>query len=675
MHTTSLPLTRVVLFSSGVGYFEHAGTVRDDARVELKFNVDDVNDLLKSMVVEDLGGGQVSTVNYGSKDPVNKTLKTFAVDLTAKPTLAQLLDQVRGERVEVEAADDLSGVILGVETRKRKLAEDEVITVDVLNLLTEQGLQAVSLDGVRRIRLADEGLDRELRQALDVLATARSLDKKTVAIHFLGQGERQVRVGYIRETPVWKTSYRLVLDDHKAPFLQGWAIVENTTEGDWEDVRLTLVSGRPISFVMDLYQPLYLKRPVVEPEMHPSLRPQTHDQDLAEAAEVRKLAKRSAPKGGYVGPAAAGAPAAERSADALLQACYFDKAVDRLDLEQGVRSLATGGEVGELFQYAIDTPVSLARQQSAMLPIVNAPVEGEKLSVYNERVHPKHPLAALRLTNTTDLHLMQGPITVFDGGVYAGDARIEDLPPRSQRLVSYALDLDTEVAPEHDPSLDGGPSQGESDSERILRVRLVQGHLQETRKRTRTHKYTVKNSGANAKRVLVELPYVSPWELVTPAEPTEKTRDRYRFAVDAEPGRPVPLVVAEEKTEIRRFALLEDKGPSADLQVYVECREVSEEVRAALSEIVRRRKESMDRTVRRLRLEKRVEGVVKEQDRIRQNMASLDQSSALAKRYVKKLNDQEDEIERLRDEIQRLAEEEAELRKALEDYLMSLDLD
>ena len=135
----NLPLKRVVLFSSGVGFFENYGKVDGDAKVEMKFKIDQINDLLKSMVVQDLDGGQVSTVNYGSKDPITKTLKSFAVDLTANPTMAQLLGQVRGEKVELEAPSKISGVILGVETHKKQVGEKEFIDIDVLNLLDGRG--------------------------------------------------------------------------------------------------------------------------------------------------------------------------------------------------------------------------------------------------------------------------------------------------------------------------------------------------------------------------------------------------------------------------------------------------------------------------------------------------------------------------------------------------------
>jgi hypothetical protein len=177
---TTLPLNRVVLFSSGVGFFENSGKVENDAKVEMKFKIDQINDLLKSMVVQDLDGGQVSTVNYGSKDPITKTLKSFAIDLTANPTMSQLLGQVRGEKVEVEAPNKISGVILGVETHKKQVGEKEFIDIDVLNLLTDEGLRSVPMDTVSRFKLVNEKIDGELKKVLALLASGHDSDKKAV---------------------------------------------------------------------------------------------------------------------------------------------------------------------------------------------------------------------------------------------------------------------------------------------------------------------------------------------------------------------------------------------------------------------------------------------------------------------------------------------------------------
>ncbi len=671
-----LPLKQVVMFNSGVGFFEHGGEVDGDARIDLKFNVEDINDLLKSMVLQDLGGGRISTVSYGSKDPITKTLKTFAVDLTTNPTLGGILTQLRGERVEVEAPNKLTGLILGVETRKKEVGRDNaVVEVELLNLLTEDGLRSVPLESVGRIKLADPKLDAELRQALHVLALGHTTDKKTVSLNFLGQGKRPVRVGYIQETPVWKTSYRLVIKDDVPPFLQGWAIVENTTEEDWNKVNLTLVSGRPISFVMDLYEPLYVARPVVQQELYASLRPQTYGQDLArKEQEFRRQASNGAPAappapsaalaGGFGRPGdeqAKGNRAMDRSRGLLAEKAAADSMALQDFKSSGVQSVAQAADVGEMFQYVIATPVTLARQQSAMLPIVNESVKGEKVSIYNPSVQAKHPLNGLKLTNSTELHLMQGPITVFDGGAYAGDAKIEDLPPGSERLISYALDLDTEVAP-----------TSKNQPQQLLSVKIIKGTLQSVHKQQRSQEYVIKNSGKRNKNVLIEYPFDSNWTLVAPKDPAEKTRDMYRFAVQAEPGKPAKLSIEEERTTSQQIGVTNlDDGTIA---IYLNAKLVSEAVKTALKEVIKQKRDMQEVAQQRALLQQKITVIDQEQARIRQNMQQLDRNTDLYKRYVTKFAQQEDEVEALRGQISEKQGQEDSLRKKLDSYLISLDI-
>jgi len=678
----AIPLKRVVLFNSGVGFFEHSGTVEGNAKIDMRFNVRDINDLLKSMVVQDFDNGQISTVTYGSKDPISKTLKTFAVDLTANPTMGQLLAQLRGEQVEVEAPGKTLGVILGVEVRKKKVGENEFQEVEFLNLVTEAGLRSIALEQIASIRLTNKTIDEELRKALTLLASSLSTDKKTVSLSFTGEGKRRVRVGYIQETPVWKTTYRMILGDEK-PVLQGWAIVENTSEQDWSNVDLRLLSGRPISFTMDLYEPLYVPRPEVELELYASLRPQTYGQDLARRekefaalrqadasavagmGERRAMGRDEALQNRAMAKAAPGAPpmlaaVAKPTMDALDGAEKAD--LDRSWAGPGrVRSAAATGDVGESFEYRISAPVSLPRQQSAMLPIVDEEIQAEKVSIYNPRVHAKHPLAGLRFTNSTKLHLMQGPITVFDEGAYAGDAKIEDIPPGSQRLLSYAMDLDTEVAP-----------QSKSQPDELLSVKIVKGMLHASRKYVRSTEYTVKNSGRKAKKILIESPLDPNWKLTKPAEPAEKTRDQYRFVVEAKPGEPTKLVVEEERTDTQYLALTNiDDGT---IRFYLGAPVVSEKVKMALAEVVKRKQEIAQTVFARQQAEQRIAAIEQDQARISRNMGQLDRQSDVYRSYVKKFSDQEAEIEKLRGQISEMQAREQSLRKALDEYLIGLDL-
>ncbi len=673
---TALPLKKIVLFNSGVGFFEHAGEVTGDASVDLQFNVDDINDLLKSLVPQDLGGGRASTVTYGSMDPITKTLKTFAIDLTQNPTIADLLGQVRGEQAEIDAGKAMKGIILGIEKRKQRV-EKEIIEEEYLNLLTDEGLTSVALPSVQRIRLLNPKLDAELRQALALLATGRSNDKKSVSLRFLGEGKRPVRVSYIQESPVWKTSYRLVLDEEEDPLLQGWAIVENTTEEDWKEVDLTLVSGRPISFVMNLYQPLYISRPLVEPELFASLRPQTYGQDMAGAdrdfAEAGKQARERQMDSLARKATAAAAPAApgvtKIGAGSLQLNAAADKKGDSnyramekaASLGDGVQSAAEASNLGELFQYEIETPVALPRQQSAMLPIVAETVKGEKVSIYNAAVHPKHPLNGLRLTNSTKLHLMQGPITVFDAGSYAGDAQIEDLPPGTERLLSYAVDLDTEVA----QVTHGKPSE-------LVSMKINRGVLQISNKLSREVVYTVKNSGRKEKKVLLEYPLDDTWKLTAPEKPTEKTRDRYRFAVAAVPGKPTELKINEEQLIYSAIAITDiDDG---SLAVYLRGKNISEEVRKAIADVRSRNAAITTLRTQHARIEQQINVINQEQSRIRQNMQQLDRNSELYQRYVKKFGEQEDAVEKLRAEALTIQEQIDAKTRELNDFIGGLNV-
>lgn len=465
-----LPLKRVVLFSSSVGFFEHSGEVEGNRQIEFEFNNADINDLLKSLVVQDHDGGLVTAVNYGSPEPISQLLRTLAVDLTEAPSLAQLFQQLRGQKVKLETPGLMTGVIVGIETRKVTVRTNEFADVEVLNLRTESGLKSVRIENIVSTQFLNPKVDREFQQALELLASTHENDRKRVKLSCHGTGKRKVSVGYIQEAPVWKTTYRLVLKDKEPPFLQGWAIVENTTPHDWRDVQLTLVSGRPISFQMDLHQPLFMPRPFVTPEQHASLSPRVYDQNMAsEESEPADQQGRATGRerrggggafgGGGFGGGMGGFPAGSggnKDRPRVVSVIPVDQPQEgnkeEIDLKQGVESVATAEDLGELFRYVIKTPASLARNESAMLPIVNDPVKGVKVSIYNPAVHAKHPLAGLRLTNNTPLHLLQGPITLFDGGEYAGDSRIEDIPPGATRLISYALDLETEVMVEAKPS-------------------------------------------------------------------------------------------------------------------------------------------------------------------------------------------------------------------------------
>lgn len=759
-----LPIRQVTLFTSGVSYIERQGEVDGDATIPLLFRTGQINDILKSMVLLD-AQGQVQPVTYGARDPIGRTLQAFAIDVTQPLSRAELLNRLRGVRVSVETTkgETLTGQIVGVEERVEIVGERPV-TLQTLNLMIDKGLVSVGLAEIKTLRLLDERLDREFREALRTLASGADDQRREVTLRFVGRGRRAVRVGYIAEAPLWKVSYRLVLRDSEEgdsarpqakPYLQGWAMVENTTDDDWQNVRLSLVSGRPVSFIQDLYQPLYLPRPVVAPDVVASPYPQTHGANLENEAlaadavlrvtgtsesvtmnlrnapirqaleqlfglanveynlddtvqgtatlqvsgvsfdvALRNLIRQANPPLTYsresnvfqVRPRVFASPASmpaspspsalargarqERAANEFGATSAADKAGNfgvvngnlgaALAAGKSVVAQASGETAGELFQYNITTPVTLPRQQAAMIPVVAQDIDGEKVSLFNADTGGRFPLNAVRVKNTTTLHLKGGPVTLFDGGVYAGDAKMEDIPPGDNRLMSYAVDL----------AIEGERKNSDTSFETSLALR--RGVLTASRRERRETTYTFKSKSDKPRTVLVEHPFDNNYKLVEPTTPVERTASLYRFAVAVAPRKSQTLSVVVERPVAQTIAVLDEDLES--LAYTANRRDIPPRIREGLQEVVQRRRRVQELKAQIANRQAEVDAIGQDQERIRKNMTALDKNSALYKRYVGELDRQETRIQNLRIEIQRLRGEAAEADRDLRAFVDNLNL-
>ncbi len=659
-----LPLNRIILFSSGVGYFQREGTVEGNARVDLQFPCNNINDLLKSLVLQDLGGGRVGTVHYDNRNPIEKTLKSFAIDLTGNPSLAQIFLQARGERIEVGA---ITGTIVSLETKKKTVGKDQVMDEEHVNLLTDEGLVSLPLAELQGIRFVKKELERDFRKALEVLAGGHDHQKKTVTLNFTGEGPRPVRVGYVTESPVWKTTYRLAVDKNKL-FLQGWGIVENTTDEDWNNVRLGLVSGRPISFQMDLYEPLFIPRPVAMLNLFASLQPQTYSGNMGMPVPPQACCTPCTGVRGVLdqdGSISCALGAQERAVAMQMANGIQNQAANAaqgINFSQSIASAARAAKLGEYVHYRLDQPVTLPRQKSALLPIVNKEIKGTKVSIYNESVHAKYPLLGLSFENTTGLHLTQGPVTVFENCAYAGDARIDEVQPGETRLLSYAIDLGTEVEPQ------AGVTQPQS----LMTVKVVHGVLHATFKQQQSRWYLVKNRSNHTRRVWIEHPYRSDWHLVNTPKPIERTREVYRFEVKAEPNKPVRLEVVEEQPVLNQFVLTGCADET--VQLYLRAAQSSPEIKKALKKLLQLRADQSEVQAALAREQSALNTIVQDQERMRANMARVPPDSQAYKRYLKKFDDQETEIEERRARVVKLQAAADKQRKVVEDYVVNLDL-
>ncbi|PAP80928.1 hypothetical protein B1759_06065 [Rubrivirga sp. SAORIC476] len=621
-----VPVERVILFTSGVGYFEHGGRVSGDADVTLRFGTEALNDVLKSLVVEDRGG-RVAGVVYPTQAPIERTLQSFAIDLSNGPGLSNILRQVRGAEVEVSTpSGTVRGTVVAVDRQTRE-AGDTAIEVDVLSLLTAGGLVSVRLDTARGIAFTDPALQAELAGALAALAEDRGGDRKPVRVQFRGRGARDVRMGYVIESPVWKTSYRLVLADDDGT-LQGWALVENPTEADWTDIDLTLVSGRPVSFVTDLYTPRFIDRPVVTLADDAVVRPESY------AAGARERAAAPPPPPPAPEPARMGAVLGARGGRAD-EVVVMNDAMP-LDPTGSVVAQGTAGDFGELFAYRLGS-VTLPRRGSAMLPIVSDAVGVERLSIFTGAAG-RHPMRGVRLTNTTGASLRGGPMTVLDDG-YAGDALLPDLPEGDERLLTFAVDQDVLVDPYAVP---GAASVIET-------ARLVDGVLTIQRQGRTTRGYRLENRGSRRRVVLVEAPRQPGARLIAPTAAEESTPDAYRFRVPLAPGATDSLVVTEAQTLSERIGLA-SLSPERILSLARADGEIPADVRAALRRAADLRRDLAETERREVELRNELATIERDQTRIRGNLEAIDNDTDYGRRLLATLDEQETRIEAIRAE-------------------------
>ena len=651
----AVPMRRVVLFSSGVGYYQHDGLVTGHVATELRFKADQINDVLKSLVLQDRDGGRVNAVTYPSQAPLARALKSFQVDITNNPSLADLLNQLRGAHVTVQAGQErLSGTILGVESRRKAAAVGEPLVVPTLDLLSAGTIRAVELPSVSGLSLDDPQLQEELTKALAALVQARDQDKKPVTVDFSGTGERHVRIGYIVEAPVWKTSYRLLLGE-KRNQLQGWAIVENQTESDWNDVSLSLVSGRPISFVMNLYQPLYATRPTVVPRLFAALHPPLYENGVP--THMDSVAMRTAASV-YGSSAANGQIRIRGNSTMQLSAVVVTGTGSEND--ETIQSVAQATDLGQLFEYSVGN-VTLPRQKSAMLPIIADSVGIERLSIFNSAVLPRQALTGVRLTNSTGKLLLQGPVTVLDRDTYAGDARIDDVPAGEQRLLSFGVDLQLTVDVTQDDHVD-----------RLMTGRIVKGVLElETRQRY-TRAYVARNSSAHDKTIVIEHPRRPGFQLVDTQKPIELLPYLYRFQGLVPANKVATLTVKEEFISSSTIALVgADVGP---LLAYARSADIPGAVRDALERAATLR-QALAQTERQINeRNQQLAQIAQEQARIREDMKTVAASTPYYSRLLAKLNDQESAIEKLQREREELVTRRDAQRHELDEYLTNLEV-
>ena len=702
-NSNQLPIRRVVLYSNGVAYIERRGMVSGDAEINLSFKQSQVDDVLKSMVVLDLGEGRIGAVSYNSSLPASARTAEIPFSVESKSEegggISEVLSQLQGAKVVVTSnKGTATGSILTVE--KRAVAGEKDSEKDkpsnivyFLVIASETGeISNFDLSEVRSVKLLDEDTKRDLNEFANATASTRRRDAKTISVTSQGAGSREMIVSYTIAAPIWKTTYRVVLDEAGKPFFQGWAIVDNVSEEDWSNVSLSLVSGSPVSFIQNLQKPLYRYRPIVPIPEDLNLRPQIYDPENGEGSGSGTGDGSGIGSGngngrgsGTVPPPPVPKPMFDGANNNFIVSSGFSgtSVSDAIIGEKsGVQTAASGAEIGDLFEYKIEQPVSVARNRSALIPIIQTKMEGERVSIFRDdkdeneysddeseieavrRANPR-PMSGLLLKNITSMTFEGGSMTVLDRDAYAGEALMERLRPKEQRLISFALDLGTLIAIEK-----------KADREPAKIVKVVDGVFQIHYFRSDKKVYKLSNQTERPKTIYVEHPVRQNWVLSDNfAKPDYTTARFYRFRIELAPFENKQITVAENQGMMDKYSL-SSLSPK-DLDVFVASRFIDEATRAKLAKLIDLRMKINRINAKLQSFEEEEKRISEDQTRLRENIEALaktPEAKQLIARYIAKAGEQESQIEQMQKERQNLTTEKENLERELAIEIKNLEI-
>jgi Domain of unknown function (DUF4139) len=640
----SLDLKRVTLSSSGVGYFEYEAVVDRDATLRLPVKLDQVDDVLKSLVVYDSKGG-VGGISLLGREPLAELLRQLPFDAAALSSMPELLQALRGAQLVVRTATgELRGRIVSVEpfTTQAHGKEGGSTTQNRVALMTAQGMQRFVLEEARSWQFADAALRDQVDGALASMASNRARDGRTLEIVTKGSERRTVRIGYVTSVPIWKSAYRLTVPSQggKTGQLQGWAVVENLSGQDWKNVELTLTSGKPVAFAQNLYSSYFNQRPQVPVEMPNRIVPRADTGAIATRTEfapamVAAPAPASAPA---PAPMAAGAMSAPRAAPAPVAAAPMAR-VAPVPLYQGFADASDAAQAQDQdtqMSYRLPLAVSVGSGRSLAVPIIAANLPMERVAQHQPQVSNQNPLAVIQVTNNSANTLPPGAVTIYEadarGGSFLGDAQLAVLPAGDNRLLAFALDQKISLI------------SSVNNTSTTTRVGLERSMLVVDTVERIVHTYAVKSSQTQEQTVVVEVPKYAEHTLSAPSgKLLGETAGRLRIGLPTPANSALTHQIVQERTHPMRLALANVYGPA--LPEYLRYAK-DDATASALRRVMVLRAQIDTQAALVTQANGDMGGLREEQKRLRENLESTEKGSALHRRFTASLNESEDKIEK-----------------------------
>ena len=668
-----LPVERVVLYKNGVGYFEHSGRVTGNRAISLDFTSSQLDDVLQSLTAVDLGGGRIAGVNFNSTVPLEQQLKNLPLGLGKQPSTQSLFASLRGASVEISGGGQgaIRGRILHYEIRSEKSPSGGTINHRVLTVVTDDGaIRSLEITPAVSVRLLDGEVRGDLQRYLAVLATAQNPQQRQLRLEAEGTGTREIHIGYISEAPVWKSTYRIVFPGGAAPAdgkeetatLQGWAVVDNTTGSDWNNVRLSLVAGAPQSFIEPLSQPIYTQRPVVAVPEAQNIAPVTHEDALN--TELKALA--GAPSGAY-GGMYHGSGSGSGSGGGVLGGVGMaprsvEASAETVEIQDESGSASSTG-FDDYFEYTLSQPVTIHKDESALVPFLQADVQAERVTIWN--ASRLVALRAIRLTNSSKLTLDRGSFSIFENGEFAGEGLTDPIHAGEKRLLSYAADQAVHVNTESNLF-----------STHLRHLTVQNGVLIERNEEIREVTYVVHNTATETRDVLVEHPVEDGWKITSEVQPVETTASVYRFNVITQPGETVRLHVGVARILSQRFTLTSIKDPQ--LNVILNGSSNRDALEKALAPVLSAREKVEALSTQIDAQQTNIDRIVYDGKRLHDELSGLNESPEgreLAKRYIGEINADEDQLTTLKKARADLEQQRTAAQQALDDAIRNLNLD
>lgn len=687
-----LPVRKVVLYKNGVGYFEHAGNVTGNQRVTIDFTSPQLNDVLQSLTVLDEGGGHIAGVNYNSTTPLAEQLKSLSLGMTEDPNSTELFSALRGQRVEVTGAPGgpISGRLMSIETREEKSGSgDDASSVQKFFLTVVAGsgaVRVVELTPTLSVRPVDSNLQGQLDRYLELLSTTHATGLRHLTLDALGSGSRQLRVSYISEVPVWKATYRMVFPRtaNGNATVQGWAVVDNTVGADWDNVQLSLVAGTPQSFIQPLSQPLYTRRPEIAIATAAQTSPQTH-----EAAEENTPSVNAGAPPPPASPEFAAQKALRQqlhgSFGGPLQQTVQVNSAELASVSPGVAgALGVGSGYGsgygggvyrasnalqqgdvstsafdDFFEYALSQPVTIHKNESAMVPILQQDLPAEHVTLWS-RNNPR-PLRAVWLENKSKLTLDSGSFSIFESGEFAGEGLLDPIHPGERRLLSYATDQAIRV------------KVTDQKSRRTLHhLQIRKGLVIENYLDVASITYSANNTGDDDRTVLIEHPRrTNGWSLDDAVKADDTTPDLYRFRIAVKPHATEKLEVSEHGPELTTITI----DPSQNTNAYLlELVKRVPDAEAQLKPVLDAQAKLADLDQAIAESKQQEQTAAADEARCRENLTALKGNEA-ARRFVDELNRAEDLLQSTRKHTADLEQQKNAAVDNLRNVINSLSYD